>query len=165
MSECLWRLTIRAIKMRMLMLIVAAAWVWTARRGSGRSPRTWRWVALIRLSGCPTVDISEAMFGKWLVTMQCPSGQVLYRDGTGHGKPGLGSAWSPGLGKMRSVAAGPQVIWCAVLPWGHAHLHIRVQAVWGVNRAEEVFVRMGLTPDEPRGKDWTKIEGNMKTIR
>ena len=65
---------------------------------------------LIRLSWCPTVDISEAMFGKWLVTMQCPSGQVLYRDGTGHGKPGLGSAWSPGLGKMRSVAAGPQVI-------------------------------------------------------
>ena len=40
-----------------------------------------------------------------------------------------------------------------------------MQAVWGVNRAEEVFVRMGLTPDEPRGKDWTKIEGNMKTIR
>ena len=65
---------------------------------------------IIRLSGCPTVGISEAMFGKWLVTMQCPSGQVLYRDGTGHGKPGLGSAWSPGLGKMRSVAAGPQVI-------------------------------------------------------
>ena len=50
-------------------------------------------------------------------------------------------------------------------PWGHAHVYIRVQAVWGVNRAEEVFVRMGLTPDEPRGKEWTKIEGNMKTIR
>ena len=50
-------------------------------------------------------------------------------------------------------------------PWGHAHVHVRVQAVWGVNRAEEVFVRMGLTPDEPRGKEWTKIEGNMKTIR
>ena len=45
----------------------------------------------------------------------CPSGQVLYRDGTGHGKPGLGSAWSPGLGKMRSVAAGPQVMNCVAV--------------------------------------------------
>ena len=44
-------------------------------------------------------------------------------------------------------------------------ISIYMQAVWGVNRAEEVFVRMGLTPDEPRGKDWTKIECNMKTIR
>ena len=74
----------------------------------------------------------------------------------------MGSAWSPGLGKMRSVAAGPQVRGCS---WSVVHVHIRVQAVWGVNRAEEVFVRMGLTPDEPRGKEWTKIEGNMKTIR
>ena len=40
-----------------------------------------------------------------------------------------------------------------------------IQAVWGVNRADEVFVRIGLSPEDPRGKEWTKIEGNMKTIR
>ena len=39
------------------------------------------------------------------------------------------------------------------------------QAVWGVNRADEVFVRIGLSAEDPRGKEWTKIEGNMKTIR
>ena len=34
-----------------------------------------------------------------------------------------------------------------------------------MNRADEVFVRIGLCPEEPKGKEWTKIEGNMKTIR
>ena len=34
-----------------------------------------------------------------------------------------------------------------------------------MNRADEVFVRIGLCPEDPKGKDWTKIEGNMKTIR
>jgi len=37
--------------------------------------------------------------------------------------------------------------------------------VWGVNTADEVFVRVGLSADEPRGKEWTKIDGNMKTVR
>ena len=37
--------------------------------------------------------------------------------------------------------------------------------MWGVNRADEVFIRIGLSPDDPRGKEWTKIEGSMKTIR
>ena len=40
-----------------------------------------------------------------------------------------------------------------------------LQAVWGVNRTDEVFVRIGLTAEDPRGKEWTKIEGNMKKIR
>ena len=35
-----------------------------------------------------------------------------------------------------------------------------------MNRADEVFVRIGLSPEDPKGKEcWTKIEGNMKTIR
>jgi hypothetical protein len=39
------------------------------------------------------------------------------------------------------------------------------QTVWGLNRAEEVFVRIGITIAEPRGKDWTKVDGSMKNIR
>ena len=39
------------------------------------------------------------------------------------------------------------------------------QCVWGVNRADEVFVRIGLSADDPKGKEWTKIEGSMKSIR
>lgn len=37
--------------------------------------------------------------------------------------------------------------------------------VWGINNAEEVFVRVGLTQDDPKGKEWTKIDGNMKHVR
>ena len=35
--------------------------------------------------------------------------QVLFRDGTGHGKEGLGSGWVGGLGKMKMISVGPQV--------------------------------------------------------
>ncbi len=36
---------------------------------------------------------------------------------------------------------------------------------WGVNTADEVFVRVGLCPEDPKGKEWSKIDGSMKTIR
>jgi len=36
--------------------------------------------------------------------------------------------------------------------------------VWGVNTADEVFVRTGLNKEEPKGKEWTKIDGSMKVI-
>ena len=76
-------------------------------RGLGGHPgHDGEW-PLIRLSWVPWILVKPCLANGW---SHCPSGQVLYRDGTGHGKPGLGSAWSPGLGKMRSVAAGPQVI-------------------------------------------------------
>lgn len=39
------------------------------------------------------------------------------------------------------------------------------QAVWAVNPADEVFVRVGLSEDEPKGKEWTKIDGSMKMVR
>ena len=48
---------------------------------------------LIRLSGCPTVDISEAMFGKWLVTMQCNVPLARSSTETGQGTVSLG--WGP----------------------------------------------------------------------
>ena len=37
--------------------------------------------------------------------------------------------------------------------------------VWALNRAGEVFVRIGLCRQDPKGKEWTKIEGSMKCIR
>ena len=80
--------------------------------------------------------------GVWAVTHDL---SVLYREGTGHGSGDLGSGWLAGLGKMRSVSVG-------------------AGSVWGVSRADEVFVRTGLTAEEPRGKEWTKIEGSMRSV-
>ena len=106
------------------------------------------------------MTIGEAMFGKWLVTMSSWPGPPQRRDGARQARAGFRLVPGAGQDEERGSGASGEGG-----PWGHAHVHIRVQAVWGVNRAEEVFVRMGLTPDEPRGKEWTKIEGNMKTIR
>jgi len=49
------------------------------------------------------------------------------------------------MGKMVSLSVGPET-------------------VWGLTRAEEVFVRIGVTAQEPKGKDWTKMEGIMKIV-
>ena len=38
------------------------------------------------------------------------------------------------------------------------------EAVWAINPADEVFVRVNLSKAEPRGKEWTKIDGSMKTV-
>ena len=80
--------------------------------------------------------------GVWAVTQDL---SVLYREGTGHGATDLGSTFLAGLGKMRSLSVGPN-------------------SVWGVSRADEVFVRTGLTEEEPRGKEWTKLEGSMRSV-
>ena len=102
----------------------------------------------------------------WILVKQCLVTLFLWpgppqrRDGARQARAGVRLV--PGAGQDEERGSGASGDGS---PWGHAHVHIRVQAVWGVNRAEEVFVRMGLTPDEPRGKEWTKIEGNMKTIR
>jgi len=87
---------------------------------------------------------ADKVGGVWIVTQDM---SVMYKEGSGYdskGKEGW-KGWIGGLGKMRSVSVGPQ-------------------CVWGVNRADEVFIRIGLSPDDPRGKEWTKIEGSMKTI-
>ena len=34
--------------------------------------------------------------------------------------------------------------------------------MWAINPADEVFVRVNLSKAEPRGKEWTKIDGSMK---
>ena len=40
-----------------------------------------------------------------------------------------------------------------------------IKAVWAINPADEVFVRVGLSKDDTKGKEWTKIDGSMKTVR
>ena len=41
-------------------------------------------------------------------------------------------------------------------------LSVGGEAVWAINPADEVFVRVNLSKAEPRGKEWTKIDGSMK---
>ena len=88
--------------------------------------------------------------------------QVMYREGTGHGLGTTGNAWCGGLGKMRNISVGSQVRFSV----GSSRIFIvNFKSVWGLNRADEVFVRIGLSKEDTKGKDWTKIEGSMKTIR
>ena len=69
---------------------------------------------------------------------------MICREGTGHENTGPGSGWTTiGGGKMRFLSVGEQ-------------------AVWAVNPADEVFVRVGLSPTDTKGKEWTKIDGAMK---
>ena len=58
-----------------------------------------------------TQDMTVSVLCKKIVGVKIKTTtlQVLYREGTGHGNVGQGSSWSPGLGKMRSIAVGPQV--------------------------------------------------------
>jgi len=86
--------------------------------------------------------VSVGGAGVWAVKQDYT---VSYMDGTGHGSAGIGTGWTNVMAKMRQVSVGSQV-------------------VWGVNTADEVFVRIGLTSEEPKGKEWTKIDGSMKTI-
>ena len=89
--------------------------------------------------------------------------QVVYREGTGHGQGSTGTGWSSGLGKMRNISIGSQVDNCLnsvpTIPI------VILKSVWGLNRADEVFVRIGLSKEDTKGKDWTKIEGSMRNIR
>ena len=43
-------------------------------------------------------------------------------------------------------------------------LSVGGESVWAINPADEVFVRVNLTKADPRGKEWTKIDGSMKTL-
>jgi len=87
------------------------------------------------------VDCSIA--GVWAIKSDL---SVLYREGTGHENTGPGSGWTTiGGGKMRFLSVGEQ-------------------AVWAVNPADEVFVRVGLSPTDTKGKEWTKIDGAMKVV-
>ena len=87
----------------------------------------------------------------------------MYREGTGHGKGTTGNAWTGGLGKMRNISVGSQVWFGGLI--SSMIVIITVQSVWGLNRADEVFVRIGLSQNDTKGKEWTKIEGSMKNIR
>ena len=87
----------------------------------------------------------------------------MYREGTGHGQGNTGNSWTGGLGKMRNISVGSQVWFGGLRP--SKLIIIIVKSVWGLNRADEVFVRIGLSKDDTKGKEWTKIEGSMKDIR
>ena len=89
--------------------------------------------------------------------------QVMYREGTGHGQGHSGNSWSGRLGKMRNISVGSQV-WFVGFKFNKIFI-ITVKSVWGLNRADEVFVRIGLSKDDTKGKEWTKIEGSMTNIR
>ena len=82
-----------------------------------------------------SLDVGQG--GVWAVKLDL---NVVWRDG-----PQLGSGWTniPG-GKMRQISVGSE-------------------AVWAVNSGDEVFLRV-LSSAEPRGKEWTKIDGSMKTV-
>ena len=64
---------------------------------------------------------------------------------------------------MRNISIGSQVvIGCG----GVISISVVIfKSVWGLNRADEVFVRIGLSKEDTKGKDWTKIEGSMRNIR
>jgi len=86
--------------------------------------------------------VDAGVGGVWAIT---PDMSVMFREGTGHGLGTTGKAWCGGLGKMRNISVGSQ-------------------SIWGLNRADEVFVRIGLSKEDPKGKEWTKIEGSMTNI-
>ena len=70
----------------------------------------------------------------------------MYREGTGYsGDDKIGSSWTAVMGKMKELDVGCNV-------------------VWATNSNCEVFVRIGINQDEPKGKEWTKIDGSMKQI-
>jgi len=87
-----------------------------------------------------SLDVGIA--GTWAITVDQT---VVYRDGTGYGAGSTGTGWSNIMGKMRMLSVG-------------------ASCVWAVNAADEVFVRVGLSEVDPRGKEWTKIDGNMKSV-
>ena len=86
---------------------------------------------------------------------------MLYREGTGYGAHSLGTGWTSIMGKMRMLSVGISVSEFA----NFLSFTTNFQAVWAVNPADEVFVRVGLSEDEPKGKEWTKIDGSMKMVR
>ena len=62
---------------------------------------------------------------------------------------------------MRGLSVGGQVLEMSIL----ISQRITLYAVWAINPADEVFVRVGLSKEDPKGKEWTKIDGSMKTVR
>jgi hypothetical protein len=115
----------------------------------------------------------------------------MYREGTGYGAEGVGASWSVIMGKMKMLTVGSSVgpsfffnrapknrgAWrgrrplvCCIAGLGRETVGKNIvslsgQAVWGVNAADEVFVRTGLSEQDTKGKEWTKVDGSMKMIR
>lgn len=86
--------------------------------------------------------VDSGVGGVWAIKIDQT---VVYKDGTGHGATGKGNGWTSIMGKMRQLSVGSQTL-------------------WAINAADEVFVRAGLTKDDPKGKEWNKIDGSMKTV-
>ena len=80
-------------------------------------------------------SLDAGVAGVWAVKVEM---NVVYRDGPS-------SPWVPVPGgKMRQVSVGGE-------------------AVWATNPADEVFLRV-VSKAEPRGKEWTKIDGSMAMV-
>merc|ERR1712223_907109 len=86
--------------------------------------------------GCVAAGIG----GVWALTRD---GSVMMREGAVLG--GSASGWTTGLGKMKSLSIG-------------------TETVWGLNHVDEVFVRIGVSANDPKGKEWTKVDGTMSQI-
>ena len=88
-------------------------------------------------------SLDAGVAGVWGVKIDM---NVVYRENTGYDYTGAGGSWSvvPG-GKMRYLSVGAEV-------------------VWAINPADEVFVRVNLNKADPKGKEWTKIDGSMKSL-
>ena len=74
---------------------------------------------------------------------------------------GSGTGWTAVTGgKMRGLSVGRQVNINPV----RIQPNYVLKALWAINPADEVFVRVGLSKDDTKSKEWTKIDGSMKTV-
>merc|ERR1711962_32344 len=105
------------------------------------SPSTW-WCHGDEEGAKKMKYIDVGLAGIWVINVDQ---SVMYKEGTGHGSTGIGGAWCNIMGKMRQLSVG-------------------AVSVWAVNPADEVFVRSGLNDADPKGKEWTKIDGTMKMV-
>ncbi|XP_065661641.1 uncharacterized protein LOC100198409 isoform X1 [Hydra vulgaris] len=94
--------------------------------------------------------VSSGQSGVWSVGLL---GNVFFRKGTEPDAEDLNSReniltsfWEKIPGNLKQIDAGISGV------------------VWGVNRYNRIFCRIGITRDRPEGTGWMRIEGNMKYV-
>ena len=76
---------------------------------------------------------------------------------------GVAGVWAVKVEMNVMWREGPETPWTLVPGGKMRQLSVGGETVWAVNPADEVFLRV-LSKAEPRGKEWTKIDGSMKTV-
>ncbi|CAH1240065.1 VCAN [Branchiostoma lanceolatum] len=72
---------------------------------------------------------------------------IYYRSGTFENEASTGNNWVNipfGPGGLSQIASG--------------------RSVWGVNRSQNIFVRLGITPSNPTGTSWHQIGGGLSQL-